>query len=163
MDGPETDCGDLTVRDATLADLEVVASWVRTEEECRLWAGPAVSFPLLSGRLEREIGFTEAENLALCDEAGAAGFGQVVPKAGGRAHLARVIVRPDARGRGLGHAIVRALVERARSGARVVSLNVYASNATALRVYEAAGFRVAPWPEDDGAAPPGVLHLTLGL
>ena len=101
-------------------------------------------------------------NLSLRDETGAAGFGQVVPKAGRRAHLARVIVRPDARGRGLGHTIVRALVERARSGARVVSLNVYASNATALRVYEAAGFSVAPWPEDDGAAP-GVLHLTLDL
>ena len=84
-----------------------------TEEECRLWAGPAVSFPLLPDRLEREIGFPEAENLALSDEAGVAGFGQVVPKAGGRAHLARVIVRPDARGRGLGHAIVRALVARA--------------------------------------------------
>jgi ribosomal-protein-alanine N-acetyltransferase len=163
VDDPEKDCSDLTVRDATLADLEVVASWVSTEEECRLWAGPAVSFPLLPARLEREIGFPEAENLALFDEAGAAGFGQVVPKTGGRAHLARVIVRPDARGRSLGHRIVRALVERARGEARAISLNVYASNATALRVYEAAGFRVAPWPEDDGAAPPGVLHLTLDL
>jgi ribosomal-protein-alanine N-acetyltransferase len=163
VDDPEKDCSDLTARDATLADLEVVASWVSTEEECRLWAGPAVSFPLLLARLEREIGFAEAENLALRDEAGAAGFGQVVLKAGGRAHLARVIVRPDARGRGLGHTIVRALVERARGEARMISLNVYAFNATALRVYEAAGFRVAPWPEDDGAAPPGVLHLTLDL
>ena len=75
-----------------------------------------------------------------------------------------MIVRPDARGRGFGHALVRALVERAaacRAGS--VSLNVYAANATALRVYEAAGFHAAPWPEDDGAAPPGVLHLRLDL
>ena len=54
MDGLEMERGDVTVRDATLADLGVVASWVCSEEECRLRAGPAVSFPLLPGRLERE-------------------------------------------------------------------------------------------------------------
>jgi [ribosomal protein S18]-alanine N-acetyltransferase len=149
-------------RDATLADLEVVASWVRTADDCRLWAGPAVSFPLRLERLAAEIGFAEAENLAVGDEAAPDAFGQVAPKDGGRAHLARVIVRPEARGHGLARVLVGALVERASAqGVRVVSLNVYATNTAARRVYEAAGFVTAPWPEDDGTAPPGVLHLRL--
>jgi [ribosomal protein S18]-alanine N-acetyltransferase len=152
------------VRDATLADLEVVASWVRTADDCRMWAGPAVSFPLRLDRLAAEIGFAEAENLVLGDEAAPDAFGQVAPKDGGRGHLARVIVRPDARGRGLGCAIVSALVERASAqGVRVASLNVYATNTAARHVYEVAGFVAAPWPEDDGTAPPGVLHLRLAL
>jgi ribosomal protein S18 acetylase RimI-like enzyme len=154
----------VTVRDATTEDLEVVATWVGSEDACRLWGGPAVSFPLSPARLEREITFRTAENLALADEAGCVGFGQVIMKDSGRAHLARVIVRPDARGRGMGRTLVRALVERAsRCGARVASLNVYATNEAARRIYAAEGFVEAPWPADVAAAPADVLHLTLEL
>lgn len=164
MGAGDRECQDIAVRDATLTDLEVAASWVRSEDECLLWAGPAVSFPLLPARLAREIEFQEAQNLALVDEDGTAGFGQAIAKSGGRVHLARVIVRPDARGRGLGGTLVRALVARASAcEARAVSLNVYVTNAGARRVYRAAGFREAPWPKGDGAAPPGVLHLALDL
>ena len=75
-----------------------------------------------------------------------------------------MIVRPDARGRGLGHVLVRALLERAAAdGARDAStLNVYAANAAAVRLYEAAGFRRAaaePGQEGDAA----VWRLTLDL
>jgi ribosomal-protein-alanine N-acetyltransferase len=152
-----------TVREATLRDVEVVASWLETAEECRLWAGPAVSFPLEPGVLALEIGFADAQNLALADEAGTAGFGQLVWRSGGRAHLARVIVRPDARGRGLGRVLVRALLERAWSrGARLATLNVYAENAAARRLYEAAGFSVADRPGGH-ACPHRALYMTLGL
>lgn len=151
-------------RAATKADLGVVAAWIHSDDECRLWAGPAVSFPFRPGTLASEIGFDEAENLAIDDETGPAAFGQVVLMPGGRAHLARVIVRPDARGRGLGRLLLGALIARARSlDARVVSLNVYRENETARRVYEAAGFAPAPWPDRDTGAPPGILHLTLDL
>jgi [ribosomal protein S18]-alanine N-acetyltransferase len=152
--------GDVTVLDATLRDLEVVASWVGTADECRLWAGPAVSFPLEPGRLAREIGFADEENLVLADGAGTAGFGQLVRRPGGRAHLARVIVRPDARGRGYGRVLVTALLERAASrGARLATLNVYCENEAARRLYEAAGFAVSSLPGGD-ACPRGALYMT---
>jgi [ribosomal protein S18]-alanine N-acetyltransferase len=151
------------VRDATLHDLEVVASWIRSADECRLWAGPAVSFPFEPGALALEIGFVEADDLALADEAGTAGFGQLVWRPGGRAHLARVIVRPDARGRGYGRALVSALIERAASRrARLATLNVYAENLAARRLYEAAGFTVALAPGEQ-ACPHGSLPMTLAL
>jgi [ribosomal protein S18]-alanine N-acetyltransferase len=155
--------GGLTVRDATLRDLDVVASWIGTEDECRLWAGPAVSFPFEPGALAREIGFSEAEDLALADEAGTAGFGQLVWRTGDRAHLARVVVRPDARGRGYGRVLVRALLECAMSrGARLATLNVYVGNGAARRLYEVAGFTDATVPGGH-ACPHGALYMTLKL
>jgi [ribosomal protein S18]-alanine N-acetyltransferase len=155
--------GGITVRDATLDDLKVVASWIRTGDECRLWAGPVVSFPIEPGALALEIGFAEADDLALADEAGTAGFGQLVWRPGSRAHLARLIVRPDARGRRLGRELVRALVERATArGARLATLNVYAENEAARRLYEAAGFTFATAPGGP-ACPHGALHMTLAL
>jgi ribosomal protein S18 acetylase RimI-like enzyme len=153
----------VSVRDATLGDLEAVATWVGTADECRLWAGPSVSFPLEPGALALEIGFADAQNLALADEAGTAGFGQLVWRSGARAHLARVVVRPDARGRGLGRVLVRALLERAASRcARQATLNVYADNVAARQLYEAAGFTVVP-ASGEHACPHGALSMTLAL
>jgi [ribosomal protein S18]-alanine N-acetyltransferase len=154
---------DVTVRDATLRDLQVVASWVDTADECRLWAGPAVSFPLEPGALALEIGFADAQNLALADEAGTAGFGQLVWRPGGRAHLARVVVRPGSRGRGYGRVLVRALLERATArGARLATLNVYAENAAARWLYESAGFTIASEP-GASVCPHGALCMMLAL
>ena len=163
MAGGASEQSAATVRDATLRDLEAVASWVGTADECRLWAGPVVSFPVEPGVLALEIGFADAQNLALADEAGTAGFGQLVWRSGARAHVARVIVRPDARGLGLGRVLVRALLDRARSrGARLATLNVYAENAAARRLYEEAGFSVTDQPGGH-ACPHGALSMELAL
>jgi [ribosomal protein S18]-alanine N-acetyltransferase len=159
--GGEVD--DLTVRDATLEDLEKVAHWVGTADECRLWAGPAVSFPIEPRNFAVEIGFGDADAVALADGAGTAGFGQLVWRADGRAHLARIIVRPDARGRGLGRVLVSALVERAASrGARRATLNVYPQNEAAVRLYEAAGF-TARHRQGEPACPHGALSMSMAL
>ena len=144
MAGAERDPVCTSVRDASRADLAVVASWIRSEEECRLWAGPDVSFPLGLERLTAEIGMDEAVNLALADDDGLVAFGQLTRREPRAAHLARVIVRPDARGLGLGHHLVRMLLDRAvAEGARTATLHVYAQNEAAVRVYEAAGLHRA--------------------
>ncbi len=57
------------------------------------------------------------------------------------ADLDRVIVRPGARGRGLGEALVRAgLAWASAQGAARVLLEVERTNATARRLYERCGF-----------------------
>lgn len=56
--------------------------------------------------------------------------------------LADFAVSPERRGQGLGHRLMAAYLEQARSlGIRRVEFDVLTVNAPALRVYEAAGFR----------------------
>ena len=102
-------------RDATPADLKAIASWIGSQRECELWAGPDISFPLEPHVLATQIGMPDALNVVLEDGHGLAAFGQALARSPGRAHLARVIVRPDARGRGIGKILVQALLARVRN------------------------------------------------
>ena len=76
--------------------------------------------------------------------------GQIVPKSSHRAHLARLIVAPAWRGRGLGTGLVKALLAQARSDGHLrASLNVSPANPVAIHVYEKLGFSDAPRPLDE--------------
>lgn len=73
----------------------------------------------------------------LADGVGAA-VGQI---AGGEGELLALGVREDARGRGWGAALLRALEDAAaREGAGVMHLDVSAENAAARELYEKAGY-----------------------
>jgi ribosomal protein S18 acetylase RimI-like enzyme len=57
-------------------------------------------------------------------------------------YIRQLVVVPQARGRGIGHAVMRELRGRFRNaGCSLWCLNVKPTNAPALRVYEAAGMR----------------------
>ena len=151
-------------REATPADLVAAAAWVTTAAECERWAGPDITFPVEQDALMREAEFGAGRNVALEDGEGLVAFGQALPRAGGRMHLARVIVRPGARGRGVGRALVEALLARAReSSASLVTLNVYRDNAAAIGLYEAFGFRRPQRPGRDTRSPSSVpMELRVG-
>ncbi len=86
-------------------------------------------------------------------EGGADGGGRMVwPE------LRLLAVAPEARGRGIGAALVRACVERARrSGAEAIGLYSSASMRAALHLYERLGFTRAP--EYDFQPPGGELVM----
>lgn len=141
-------------RKAVPADLEVVASWIGSQRECALWAGPGVPFPLESSALPAQIDMPGAINVALDDEQGLAAFGQALLRSPGRAHLARVIVRPDARRRGVGRGLVDALLSRVEeAGLSEVTLNVYRDNVAATALYSDLGFSRAERPPGDSPSP----------
>jgi ribosomal-protein-alanine N-acetyltransferase len=118
--------------------------------------------PLTSADLDRLLGverecFTEPWSRALLEEPLRGGPGHVALGIAGAdgaldaAALARLVVgtleiqsvavRPRARGRGLGRALVRALLERARAArAERADLEVRAGNAAAIALYASEGF-----------------------
>ena len=141
-------------RDAAPADLQVVADWIVSQRECLLWAGQDVPFPLDPSALSAQIGMPDAINVALDDERGLAAFGQAVPLSPERAHLARVIVRPDARRQGVGRALVEALLSRAAdAGFSLVTLNVCSDNVVAATPYSDLGFDRAEQPPGGSSSP----------
>ena len=74
------------------------------------------------------------------------GFERVVGD-GEYAYVSCAAVREEARGRGIGTALVRASEATARAwGCRCVALHVYESNVGARRVYERAGYEVCDRP-----------------
>jgi len=141
---------DGCLRRATLRDVQEVATWITTPRECELWAGPRLPFPLDRSQLPARIDFEHAGTFALSQGETLLAFGQIVPKAGRRGHLARVIVAPDLRGQGHGERLIRLLLDQARSQSHLrVSLNVDRENAIAIALYSKLGFREAPRPPDE--------------
>ncbi|GAA2389522.1 hypothetical protein GCM10010420_11540 [Streptomyces glaucosporus] len=122
----------------------VVAGWPRSAREALLWCGER-DFPVPARRVaawRRQDGV----RARLLTEGGVpVGYGELWfdggEDAGGEVELARIIVAPDARGRGLGRALVRGLLAEAlRAGRSEVFLRVHPDNRTALRCYRGAGF-----------------------
>ena len=69
------------------------------------------------------------------------GYG-IVASGAGEAHLLNVCVREEFRNRGCGRTLLNGLISQAASaGAEVIFLEVRPANTTAIRLYEAMGFR----------------------
>ena len=142
------------LRPATLADLAQVTSWIASVADCELWAGCRVSFPITMTALTDQISFAPTTTFSLVDEDCLLGFGQLVAKANGRGHLARLIVHPDHRGQGHGDALVRALIDLAVDQRFApISLNVYRANGPAVALYRKVGFAEVPRPPDEPDLP----------
>jgi ribosomal-protein-alanine N-acetyltransferase len=140
----------IDVRRARLVDLEVLASWLLSPADCARWAGHRVSFPVDPTALPGQIEWKASEGWSLVAWDGLAAFGQLVPKADRRIHLARLIVAPERRGSGLGRQLALHLLDAARAHTpRALSLNVDGANAPAVGLYRALGFREAPRPADE--------------
>lgn len=138
------------LRRATLAELTEVASWITSARECELWAGPRLPFPLDVSVLPARIDFDEARTFAMSSGDRLVAFGQIVPKALRRAHLARVIVAPAVRGCGHGERLIRSLIDEARRQSHLrISLNVDRENVPAIALYSKLGFFEAQRPADE--------------
>ncbi|HZG04563.1 MAG TPA: GNAT family N-acetyltransferase [Streptomyces sp.] len=147
------------------AHAAVVAGWPRSAAEVLMWCGER-AFPLPARRVaewQREEG---VRGRVLVVDGAPAGYGELWFDDGenseegtgeGEVELARIIVAPAARGRGLGRALVRGLLAEALDAGRPdVFLRVHPDNAAALRCYRGAGFVpvAAEWAAEWNAAQP---------
>ena len=148
------------LRASQLSDLAVVASWIGSEAECRLWCGTRISYPIVLATLADALEYPVSESWVVTSKGVVVAFGQLVPKAGNRFHLARLITTPDRRGTGLGRLIAVHILEIALTcKPAVISLNVFSENAPALSLYESLGFAPATRPPEESESPSVYMEL----
>ena len=134
----------MKLRSATEQDLAHIIPWITSAEDCLLWAGPRVAFPMTVASLRSDINFSGDNTFVLAnvlanDEILA--FGQLLQRDDAVMHLARIVVNPARRGGGNGRRLCEGLIHiAAERGADRVSLFVYSSNAGARRLYAGLGF-----------------------
>lgn len=116
-------------------------AWAGTAEEREAWAGLVEPHPD-SAVFERWHADPDVHAFELLADGELVGYGEVWEDRGeGEAELARIIVAPEHRGRGLGRALVVFLVQRARAlGYETVWMRAVPGNAAAIACYAAAGF-----------------------
>ncbi|KOV33723.1 GNAT family N-acetyltransferase [Streptomyces sp. H021] len=123
------------------AHAAVVAGWPASAGEVTLWCGRQ-EFPVPAQTITDWQRDADVRAHVLVADGEVVGYGELWFDADeDEVELARIIVAPDARGRGLGRALVRGLLARAvAAGFSNVFMRVHPVNARALRCYRGAGF-----------------------
>lgn len=129
------------------ADAAVVAGWPASAAETRMWCGlDEVTAATVAGWAAQP----DVVAYGLVDAGELIGYGELWPDdEEGEVELARIIVAPGRRGRGVGRFLATALAGRAAAHHATVVLRVHPSNTGALRCYVGAGFTLVPPAEAD--------------
>jgi ribosomal protein S18 acetylase RimI-like enzyme len=124
-------------------DAEAVAGWPGSADEVWQWCSrKSVTAEVVAGWAAQP----DVAAYGLVEDGELVGYGELWIDAGeSEVELARLIVAPSRRGRGVGRRLVAGLLERALGHHPTVFLRVHPDNAAALRSYAGAGFTpVAP-------------------
>ncbi|MEM9777242.1 MAG: GNAT family N-acetyltransferase, partial [Chloroflexota bacterium] len=135
----------LTLRKAADADYPSIISWVPDLATAQLWGGPMMAFPLTVEELKSIIKPDEVHTFVMVHETdivlGTAQFYFAEPS---RFHLARIMVKPDERGKGYGRKLVNLLMGQTWDVPnKYFTLNVNFGNDKARALYESLGFAIA--------------------
>ncbi|MGH1564255.1 GNAT family N-acetyltransferase [Mumia sp. DW29H23] len=149
------------------AHADLVASWSRSAYEARLWCS-VVEHPFDPDRVRRWWRDDDVRPWLLVDERSASpvAYGEVwVDEGEDEAEIARVLVDPAARGRGMGRRLVTLLAADARAlGLSSCFVRVNPANDAALAAYRSAGFvDVDPALAAEWNAPQPVSYVWLQL
>lgn len=124
-----------------VADAPAVAGWVRSDDEADAWA--SVRLEAVSPDLfEAWHADDDVHPFVLREDGVVRGYGEVwVEHEENEAELARIVVDPQCRGRGLGRRLTELLAaEAGQLGFDDVWLRVVPSNTVAIACYARAGF-----------------------
>ena len=132
----------MEIKKAEIIDLHTIIPWIQNEQECRMWAGSKVRFPLNIDNLIYDIKFSNDNSYCLINENNILAFGQLFPKEDGFIHMARIIVSPYYRGIGYGKILCNRLLQIAEKlGYQKVSLYASRKNFISLALYKNLGFK----------------------
>ncbi len=139
-----------TLRPAVDADVEALMEWFPDYDDVNIWGGPSFRYPFTRNSFFEDIQWQRVESFSLFDAGGVlAGFGQLYER-DQRVRLARLVVDPTLRTKGIGSRLVDMLMAAGRKlyPHNEFSLFVYRDNEPAYRCYRALGFKVADYPPD---------------
>jgi ribosomal protein S18 acetylase RimI-like enzyme len=130
----------------TRRHLGELMGWFPDARSCAAWAGPEFRYPYDEATFREDIRL-DLPSHSLVEGDDVLAFGQYYLRAG-RCHLARLVVSPIHRRRGIGLRLVRELARTGceRLGTRECSLFVMEDNAAAIATYRRAGFAFAAYP-----------------
>lgn len=136
------------LRPSSRADFDVLATWLSTDEDAVIWAGPNIPLPFDAGARDAMFQQTLARPRTwgawtMEKDGRAVGHAQLsFIDAPEHLWLSRVIVSPDTRGRGLGTILLSALIDIAfeEFGATELRLRVFEFRSEAIGLYRKMGF-----------------------
>jgi RimJ/RimL family protein N-acetyltransferase len=147
----------------TEADIDPLLGWIRSPEELLFWTASSFGYPLTREHIRRHRQDCAARGDRLIFKAVESASGEAVGyvEIGGidprnqSARIGRVLLAPDARGRGLGAGMMRAALAHAFDVLRVhrAELGVFDVNPRAIALYERVGFRREGVRRDSFAVP----------
>jgi len=150
MTGGNSHCEGWSLNRATAADIEDLMQWFSDSDDIIIWGGPSFRFPFTRETFVEDVHWATMASYCLRDTTGEfVAFGQLYER-DGRIHMARLVVRPDMRGRGIGRRLIEMLMEAGRKifSCDEYSLFVFRENAPAYECYKSLGFVVQDYPRD---------------
>ncbi|WP_292059244.1 MULTISPECIES: GNAT family protein [unclassified Martelella] len=131
-------------------DFETLAGWFPDARSLAQWGSTRLTFPLDAAQMRAMLALSTGERPAwvyFTARKGDAVVGHCeifYDHFDGVARLCRIVVAPAHRGQGLARPMLTCLVDEALKDASIerVELNVYDFNETAIRAYQAFGFRM---------------------
>jgi len=130
------------------SEIEILKSWFPDKESSYFWCGPGLRFPFSHESFLEDIHWEKMPTYSLRNKEGELiGFGQYYEKQQ-RCHLARLVVSPLHRSRGIGRDFIQQIMSIGMEdlGANECSLFVVRSNEKALNCYKSLGFKKQEYP-----------------
>ena len=141
----------MKIQKAELKHAREIIAWFPDKESVTRWGSPYMRYPLREEMFLEDIFWGRiSSRIALGEDGHLLGFGQFYLKLG-RCHLARLVINPALRGRGLGEEFIGALMKHGSGqlDTKEFSLYVMTANRPAYNCYRSLGFSLADYPDGD--------------
>lgn len=132
----------------TKTHIEPLTSWFQDEVSLAKWSGPGFRYPFTEDTFFQDLNTEKLASFCLLSEQGEfVAFGQFYNRLD-RIHLARLVVNPDFRGKGVATRLIDHLISQGNKQLQLnsASLFVLSDNLSAITAYEKSGFKISRYP-----------------